>query len=102
MQPYEVVLVLEKLIGTSRRGEKLWPIRASRRGGEASRRGEVLWPVGLHVEVRCCDLDEQVDLPVRRCRAYIRSGVHPVVEADDGVWCALRRLGWTVSVRQVD
>ena len=32
----------------------------SRRGGEASRRGEVLWPVGLHVEVRCCGLDEQV------------------------------------------
>ena len=32
----------------------------SRRGGGASRRGEVLWPVGLHVEVRCCDLDEQV------------------------------------------
>ena len=24
-------------------------------------------PVGLHVEVRCCDLDEKVDLPVRRC-----------------------------------
>ena len=38
----------------------------SRRGGEASRRGEVLWPVGLYVVVRRCDLDEQVDLPVRR------------------------------------
>ena len=25
-----------------------------------SRRGEVLWLVGLHVEVRCCDLDEQM------------------------------------------
>ena len=32
----------------------------SRRGGEASRRGEVLWPVGLHVEVKCCDLDEHL------------------------------------------
>ena len=39
---------------------------SSRRGGEASRRGEVLWQVGLHVEVMCCDLDEQVDLSVRR------------------------------------
>ena len=39
----------------------------SRRGGEASRRGEELWPVRLHVVVRCYDLDEQVDLPVRRC-----------------------------------
>ena len=39
----------------------------SRRGEEASRRGEVLWPVGLHVVVRCCDLDEHVDLLVRRC-----------------------------------
>ena len=38
-----------------------------RRGGKVSRRGEALWPVGLHVVVRCCDLDEQVDLPVRRC-----------------------------------
>ena len=27
--------------------------------------------------------------------------MHPV-EADDSVWCALRRLGWTVSGRQVD
>ena len=52
MQPYEAVWVLEKLIGTSRRGEELWPIGASRRGGETSRRGEVLWPVGLHVEVK--------------------------------------------------
>ena len=33
---------------------------SSRRGGEVSRRGEVLWPVGSHIEVRCCDLDEQV------------------------------------------
>ena len=41
-------------------------IGASRRGGETSGRGEVLWPVGLHVEVRCCGLDEQVDLLVRR------------------------------------
>ena len=41
--------------------------RTSRRGEEASRRGEVLWPVESHVVVRCCDLDEQVDLPVRRC-----------------------------------
>jgi len=40
---------------------------ASRRGGVVSRRGEVLWPVGLHVEVRWCNLDEQVNLPVRRC-----------------------------------
>ena len=39
----------------------------SRRGGEASRRGGVLWPVGLHVVVRRCDLDEQVDLLVSRC-----------------------------------
>ena len=62
----------------------------SRRGREASRRGGVLW-LGSHVVVRWCDLDEQVDLPVRRCCAYIRSGVHPI-EADD-VWCALRRLG---------
>ena len=41
-----------KLIGTSRRGEELWPIGTSRRGGEASRRGEVLWPIRLHVEVK--------------------------------------------------
>ena len=52
MQPYEVVLVLEKLIGTSRRGEELSPIGASRKGGKTSRKGEVLWPVGLHVEVK--------------------------------------------------
>jgi len=39
----------------------------SRRGEETSCRGEVVWPVGLHVEVRCCDLDEQVNLLVRRC-----------------------------------
>ena len=52
--------VLEKLIETSCRGEELWPIGASRRG-------EVLWPVGLHVEVRHYDLEEHVDLLVRRC-----------------------------------
>ena len=34
------------------------PIGTSRRGGETSRRSEVLWLVGLHVEVRYCDLDE--------------------------------------------
>ena len=37
----------------------------------------MLWLVGLHVEVRCCDLDEQLSLH--------RRDVHPVVEADDGV-----------------
>ena len=37
---------------TSRRGEELWTIRVSRRGGETSRRGEVLWPVRLHEEVK--------------------------------------------------
>ena len=59
--------------GSSRRGEELWPIEASRRDGETSRRGEetsfsgeVVWPVGLHIEVKCCDLEEQVYLPVRR------------------------------------
>ena len=41
---------------TSRRGEELWPIGTSRRGGETSRRCEVLWLVGL--QVRCCALDE--------------------------------------------
>ena len=46
--------------GSSRRGEELWPIGASSKDGETSRRGEVLWPIGLHVEVRCCDLDEQL------------------------------------------
>ena len=45
---YEAIWVLEKLVG------------ASRRGGEASRRGEALWPVGLHGEVRCCGLVEQM------------------------------------------
>ena len=45
---YEAIWVLEKLIGTSRKG------------GETLRRGEVLWLVGLHVEVRCCNLDEQL------------------------------------------
>ena len=45
--------------------------------------------MGLHVEVKCCDLDEQLSLH--------RRGVHPVVEADDGVRCVLLRLGWTVS-----
>ena len=39
----------------------MWPIGASRRGRETSCRGEVLWPVGLHIEVRCYDLDEQVE-----------------------------------------
>ena len=47
---------------TSRRGEE-----TSGRGEETSHKGEVWWPVGLHVEVKCCDLDEQVDLLVRRC-----------------------------------
>ena len=56
----KLCLVLEKLIGTSCRGEELWPFGTSRRGGETSRRGEVLWLVGLHVEVRYCDLDEQM------------------------------------------
>ena len=54
----------------------------------------------LHVEVKSCDLEEQFYLPERRCGACIRSGVHPV-EADD-VWCALGRLVWPVSGRQVD
>ena len=40
--------------------------------------GEVLWLVGLHVEVRCCDLNEQVDLLVRRWLSLLRRGVHPV------------------------
>ena len=57
----------------------------------------MLWLVRLHVEVRCCDLDEQVDLLVRRWLSLLRRGVHPVVEADDGVRCALLRLGSTVS-----
>ena len=57
---YEAIWVLEKLFRSSRRDEELWPVEASHRGGEASRRGEALWPVGLHVEVRCCDLDEHV------------------------------------------
>ena len=61
------------------------PIGTSRRGGETSRRGEVLWLVGLHVEVKHCDLDEQLSLH--------RRGVHPVIEDDDGVQCALLRLG---------
>ena len=39
----------------------------SRRGGEVSRRGGALWPVGLHEEVKCCYLEEQVNLLVRRC-----------------------------------
>ena len=47
---------------TSRRGEE-----TSCRGEEVSRRGEALWSVGSHVEVRCCDLEEQVNLPERRC-----------------------------------
>ena len=74
----------------------MWPIGTSRRGGETSRRGEVLCLVGLHVEVRCCDLDEQIDFLVRRWMSLHRRGVHPVIEADDGVQCALLRLGWTV------
>ena len=45
--------------------------------------------LGLHVEVkRCdqrCDLDKQLSLH--------RRDVHPVVEVDDGVRCALLRLG---------
>ena len=57
----------------------------------------MLWLVGLHVEVRCCDLDEQVDFLVRRWLSLHRRGVHPVLEADDGVRCALLRVGWTVS-----
>ena len=86
-----------KLIGTSRRGEELWPIGNSRRGGETSRRGEVLWLVGLHVEVKHCDLEEQVDLLVRRWLSLHKGVCIQIVEADDGVWCALLRLGWTVS-----
>ena len=58
--PYEAVWILEKLIGTSHKGEELRLIGTSRRGGETSRRGEVLWVDGLHVEVRCCDLNEQM------------------------------------------
>ena len=58
-----------------------------------SHRGEVLWLVGLHAEVRCCDLDEHVDFLVRRWLSLHRRGVHPVVVADDGVRCALLRLG---------
>ena len=53
--------------GASRRGEELWPIGASRRVGETSHRGEetsckgeMRWPVGLHIEVKCCDLEEHV------------------------------------------
>ena len=69
----------------------------SRRGEETSRRGEVLWLVGLHVEVKHCDLDEQVDLLMRIWLSLHRRGVHLVVKADDGVRCALLRLGWTVS-----
>ena len=57
----------------------------------------MLWLVGLHVEVRCCDLDEQVELLVRRWLSLHRRGVHQFVEADDGVRCALLRLDWTVS-----
>ena len=47
---------------TSRRGEE-----TSCRGEETSHKGEVWWPVGLHEEVKCCYLEEQVNLLVRRC-----------------------------------
>jgi len=56
------------------------PIGTSRRGGETSRRGEVLWLVGLHVEVKRCDLDEQLSLH-RRGVITPRSGEYGDVTA---------------------
>jgi len=37
------------------------------KGEETSCSGEVVWPVGLHVEVKHGDLEEQFYLPERRC-----------------------------------
>jgi len=67
--PYEVIWcisILEKLIGTSRRGEVLW-----------SR-----WIFDLQWE------DSWASLHKGACIQF--------AEADDGVWCTLLRFGWTV------